>query len=324
MKKIAIWGVGILLALILFLVCTLFFVFVFQEISNRRQIAKGPPVALAVTPTPNPTSVILVENTATELPPAVDTATVTPTAIPVVDTPTATLLPPPITFTPTPAPVNPQVTAPNTVNMRAGPGTNYPVVGTLTAGISLPIVGKNDDGSWWHVHQTDGSVGWVAASVVETNTSDISGVPIVQAPPPPVIPTATSEPAISTPRPQHQFEPTGWYDDTNRGLTRFLGTINDVNGSPVNGVTVEARCGTYAIISNPSGPVGGFASNDSADDPPGFYDITVDKRPIPCTWLLTVVYTEDGKNVLSVLSEHIEIETTVDKSIITANWRKNW
>ncbi len=98
----------------------------------------------------------------------------------------------------------------------------------------------------------------------------------------------------------------------------------DVNGNPVHGVTILVECGTYQIISNPSGPVGSFNSNDSADDPPGFYDITVDRKPIPCKWLLTVVYTEDGKTVLAKLSEAIEIEVTVDKSIIVANWRKNW
>ncbi|MCP4361183.1 MAG: hypothetical protein GY796_24510, partial [Chloroflexi bacterium] len=136
-------------------------------------------------------------------------------------------------------------------------------------------------------------------------------------------PTATPIPPPPT-LPKFQFEPTGWYDDTNYGLTRFLGNITDVNGNPANGVTVEAQCGTYRIISNPSGPVGGFDSNDSADDPPGFYDITVDKRPIPCKWQLTVVYTEDGQTVLSTLSETVEVEVTADSSIITANWRKNW
>jgi hypothetical protein len=59
-------------------------------------------------------------------------------------------------------------------------------------------------------------------------------------------------------------------------------------------------------------------------DPPGFYDITVDRKPVPCKWFLTVVYTEDGQNVLAKLSQSIEVEVTVEESIITANWRKNW
>ncbi len=184
----------------------------------------------------------------------------------------------------------------------------------------LVVTGQNEEHTWWQVQQADGSTGWVAASVVEASGTD--GSPIVQTPSPPQ-PTATPIPPPPT-LPKFQFEPTGWYDDTNYGLTRFLGNITDVNGNPANGVTVEAQCGTYRIISNPSGPVGGFDSNDSADDPPGFYDITVDKRPIPCKWQLTVVYTEDGQTVLSTLSETVEVEVTADSSIITANWRKNW
>jgi hypothetical protein len=67
-----------------------------------------------------------------------------------------------------------------------------------------------------------------------------------------------------------------------------------------------------------------FDSADSANDPPGFYDITIDRKPVPCKWQLTVVYTEDGKTVLSKLSDTFEVEVTMNKSIIVANWRKNW
>jgi len=92
----------------------------------------------------------------------------------------------------------------------------------------------------------------------------------------------------------------------------------------VNGVRVEAQCGSFRIISNPSGPVGAGYFNESADWPPGFYDITLDTRPIPCKWFLTVVTSEDGQTATARLSQAIEVETTVDESIVTANWRKNW
>jgi hypothetical protein len=224
------------------------------------------------------------------------------------------------TPTVTETPVIPRVISSITVNVRSGPGTNYPVIGSLLPDSPLPVTGRNEQGTWWQVQESTGSPGWVAGSVVEA--TGVEDVPFVQAPPPPE-PTSTPVPPTPT-RPKYQFEATGWYDDTNFGLTRFLGNITDMSGNPVNGVTVEAQCGTYRIISNPSGPVSAFDSNDSVDDPPGFYDITIAKRPVPCKWLLTVVYTEDGQTALARLSESFEVEVTVQKSIIVANWRKNW
>ncbi|MCB0167367.1 MAG: hypothetical protein KDI79_24270, partial [Anaerolineae bacterium] len=184
----------------------------------------------------------------------------------------------------------------------------------------VPLSGRTADQNWWQLQLPGGQIGWVAGSVVEaTNTA---AVPIAEAPPPPQ-PTATPIPPEPT-RAPYQFEPTGWYSARNYGLTRFLGNITDANNTPVNGVAVQAQCDTFSVISNPSGPVGGWSSNDGADDPPGFYDITVARYPVVCKWKLSVIYTEDGKNVLQYLSQPVEVEVTTEESIITANWRKNW
>ena len=65
-----------------------------------------------------------------------------------------------------------------TINLRGGPGTNYGVVGQLRVGDSLPIIGRNDDGSWWQVRTANGTA-WVAASVsLAARTAD---VPVVAA-----------------------------------------------------------------------------------------------------------------------------------------------
>lgn len=314
MKKATLWSLIIVLVLILYLVFTLLFATIFREVSTRQPT---PTFTLVPTFTPTATvteAVIVSVASNTPVPSATPVPILTSTPTP---QPTATNVPTP---TATPTPVPPQVSASIAVNVRTGPGTNYPAIGTLLPNTPLVVTGKNDATTWWQIQQSDGTIGWVAASVVEA--VNVAGVPVAQTPIPPE-PTSTSVPPTPT-RPKFQFEPTGWYDDTNYGLTRFLGNITDLNGNPVNGVTVEAVCGTYRVISNPSGPVGGFDSNDSADDPPGFYDITVAKRPIPCKWRLAVVYTEDGKNTLTLLSEPIEVEVTPDKSIIVANWRKNW
>ncbi|MBN1991420.1 MAG: SH3 domain-containing protein [Anaerolineae bacterium] len=218
----------------------------------------------------------------------------------------------------------PSLVAPGAVNIRSGPGVNYGVIGTLNAGTAVSIVGRNADASWWQIEITTGIIGWVSDAVV--SASNTGGVPVVETPPPPQPTTAEAQPAASnpSPKPQYQFEPTGWWDDGNQGLTRFYGNITDVNGNPVDGVFVRATCGDYATISYPSGPVGWGGYNESYDWPPGFYDITVDTKPVPCIWVLSIVETEDRKTVTAVLSEAIPVEVTMDKSIIVASWRKNW
>jgi hypothetical protein len=214
--------------------------------------------------------------------------------------------------------------APGAVNIRSGPGIDYNVIGTLNANITVPIIGRNGDASWWQIGITDGANGWVSALVV--NASNTDSVPLVDAPPPPKPTPVPAQPAASNPppKPKYQYEPTGWFDDTNAGLTRFYGSIKDVSGNPVNGVFVRATCGNYATISFPSGPVGWGPLALGHDWPPGFYDITVDTKPVPCIWTLSVVDTDDRETVKAVLSETIPVEVTMTESIIVANWKKNW
>ena len=309
MKRVSVWTLVIVFGLLLYLVSILL-VRSLLVLTAETKTSRTPTPELTFTPTATLPVIVRV----TSIPTASPVSTATP-ALPSVDE--ATAIP---TFTLTPTPTVPLVTASIRVNVRSGPGTNYPIVGSLTPGNSLRVIGQNEAGTWWQIRQSNGALGWIAAAVVEA--SHVEAMPIAQAPPPPA-PTPTPVPPTPS-RPKYQFEPTGWFDDTNYGLTRFYGSITDVDGNPVNGVTVEAQCGTYRIISNPSGPVHAFDSNDSANDPPGFYDITVATKPVPCKWLLTVVYTEDGKTALAKLSETIEVEVTMDKSIIVANWRKNW
>lgn len=314
MRKYVLISIIVLLALSLYIAFTLLFSRLFV-VTSRTPPPNTPTPVPTFTPSATPTTMI-----ASLVTPVAPALTPTLTATPALPEPTFTSTPEP---TATPAPAAPQVVAASPVNIRSGPGTNYSVVGSLPPNAPLTVTGRNAEGNWWQVRLPGDQAGWVAASVVEAQNG--TEVAIVQAPPPPPPPPPTNTPVPPEPaRPQYQFEPTGWYSDRNLGLTRFLGTITDANGNPVNGVAVQAQCGGYSVISNPSGPVGGWRTNDGADDPPGFYDITIDKRPIPCQWGLTVVYTEDGENVLQRLSETVEIEVTVDESIVTANWRKNW
>jgi len=77
------------------------------------------------------------------------------------------------------------------VNIRSGPGTDYPVIGGLQAGTDTPVVGR-DSGSSWLVVAYGGGTGWVAKMVVTVN-GDVASLPVVAAPPAP--PTAVPQPA---------------------------------------------------------------------------------------------------------------------------------
>jgi hypothetical protein len=236
----------------------------------------------------------------------------------------------PVNNPPQPSPVEkPQLIAPGSVNIRSGPGLTYEVIGSLKANAPMPIVGRTAAGGWWQINTPNEVLGWVSNAVV--SVSNIESVPLVEAPaPPPPAPTAVAaEPTAAPPppepeQPKYQYSPAGWYDDGNAGLTRFLGDIKDTGGNPVNGVFVQASCGDYKTISYPSGPVGWGNYNESSSWPPGFYDITVDTKPVPCLWTLTIVDTADRKTVKARLSEDVPVEITVNKSIVTANWVKNW
>ncbi|MBI1879406.1 MAG: SH3 domain-containing protein, partial [Chloroflexi bacterium] len=79
------------------------------------------------------------------------------------------------------------------INVRAGPGTDYPVVGQLQPGQEARVMGRNEDTSWWQVSLGDApdALGWVAGQLV-TLSGDNGAIPVAAAPPPP--PTATPAP----------------------------------------------------------------------------------------------------------------------------------
>ena len=102
---------------------------------------------------------------------------------------------------PEPGPAVPtgRVTAPNGVNIRSGPGTNFPVLGVAPFGREGEIIGRSADSRWWvvAVPSAPGGSGWVSADFVAA--SDAEDVPVIASPPPPVV-------IIPTPAPT----PTPW------------------------------------------------------------------------------------------------------------------
>ncbi len=196
-------------------------------------------------PASKPTTAAGADNTQTDTPTSTPTATLTskdtpqPTATPNLDatvavavkqteearpseTPTPTEIPPSPTSTQvptdTPTPIKSLAVSSTTVNLRSGPGTNYPVVGELLTDTPLPITGQSEDGTWWQVRQNDDTTAWVADSVVETSQAD--GVSVAQAPP-----TPTALPASMVLVPAGPFE---------------MGSDGKGDEEPVHTVTLDA------------------------------------------------------------------------------------
>lgn len=98
-----------------------------------------------------------------------------------------------------------QVTVGNVrLNIRSGPGTNYPVIGAAAPGQTLVAQGQNERGDWLQILRPAASgPGWVAAAYV-TPMGTLTDLPVVAAPPLPAAPTtapAAPQPATAAPTP---------------------------------------------------------------------------------------------------------------------------
>lgn len=129
------------------------------------------------TPTPAPTS----EQTDTPFP----TATLEPTL-----TPSPTDVPPTPTPPPTATPLPPIATTRIIVNVRAGPGAGFPLLGKLQRGVSKPILGKSPDSKWWQIDY-ESKLGWIAADFTDVRggTSGVTVIAVTKVPTPTALPT---------------------------------------------------------------------------------------------------------------------------------------
>ena len=146
-----------------------------------------------VRPTPGPP-------TSTPVTPAPTVLPLTPTPIP----PTATPIPPtptpmPPSLTPTPFPD--AIVDSEALNVRAGPGIAYVIIGAVYEGDELEVIAKTLPCDWLQVITPKGTKGWISAVSVKLsiNCGDIPVGTVTPTPTPvPPSPTLTS---TSTPRP---------------------------------------------------------------------------------------------------------------------------
>jgi len=118
---------------------------------------------------------------------------------------------PTFTAVPTVAPVTPGVLTgviSSTVNVRLGPGTNYPAVTKLNKGTKISVRGRDVENRWFVLIPPPS--GWVNRDYVTLN-GDPSSLPIIDAPPTPV-PTPTNAPTLIPPTPQPTATPPMYVD----------------------------------------------------------------------------------------------------------------
>lgn len=196
-RRFALLGTATALAVVMIIA-------VLALIRNSGQPPASPPAA------PVATSTTAAEE-ATEAAPVAFAATDTPTARPPTQTPvpptprppTKTPIPPtpvpptatPIPPTATPLPVPVAVARIDALNVRSGPGANYPSIDRVDRGTQMVIGGRNDSCSWFQVTLPGGRQGWVAQEYVDASVPTCHP-PLVAAPPTPAAPpTATRPPA---------------------------------------------------------------------------------------------------------------------------------
>ena len=144
-----------------------------------------PPTRTHSPPTPTfaPATATLISPTATS---------VQPTATPVMPTFTPTLTREPLATASRTSTPKPRV---KSGNLRAGPGTNYAVVGTVGAGTHFELLGRNQAGNWLFV-RANGTEAWIAAFLVEQ--ADFSRLPTCESSAPTAVGTAVVSP-VRTP-----------------------------------------------------------------------------------------------------------------------------
>lgn len=158
--------------------------------------------------------------------------------------------------TPDPEPAQePGLTTLTGLNVRAGPGTDYPVIGKLTQGQSARVTGQNPAGTWWQIIYPPDSQerGWVSAAAQYSAAHNTGGVPVVQDPsltPDSATPDSTAQPTptdVNTPQPTRVpttppaaagGTPTVYYFDTDK-YTIKAGEYVTLSWDLVNANTVH-------------------------------------------------------------------------------------
>ncbi|MFC1976269.1 SH3 domain-containing protein [Chloroflexota bacterium] len=104
-----------------------------------------------------------------------------------------------LSSTPTPTPTAPTKSSTtqaevmvSSLNIRQGPGIDYPIIGVALVGDTFEIVGGSSS-HWVQVITNDNTQGWISGKPTYTRiTGSLDDMPVVQASPPPVLASANT------------------------------------------------------------------------------------------------------------------------------------
>lgn len=231
------------------------------------------------------------------------------------------------TATPVPlSPVtNPQVVASSALNVRSGPGTDYPIIAALQQSEIANITGKSTNGDWWEIGLANGQTGWVFGSLV-TISGDTSAVAVaanIPAPPPTATPAPTAppaapaEPAAPAATAAPAVDPNGtphftlvsrrlWNKDENDGCVgKHLLRVHvlDANGGRLNGIRLKGIYTGEEFVTGDQGKGDGIIEFDLHGSGEGF----------------TVIKNNDGREVTSDRAEGFTTRSVdIDKPTLIA------
>jgi heat shock protein HslJ len=169
-----------------------------------------------------------------------------------------------------------RVLAPLGVNIRVGPGTQFPIVGVAPQDTEGEIVGRSMDGLWWaaSVPAAPNGQGWVAAAYVEATNAE--SVPVLPAPPLPA-PTAAIQEGTPYVVPQNVilFSASRVLREGNRAYD--LEDIYAVNATPGAQAEMVANNAQQPALS-PDRAMLAFYSQQSDKLGVGGYDVNTGRR----------------------------------------------
>ena len=135
------------------------------------------------------------------------------------------------------------------LNLRAGPGMTYEVIGRLAHAELLRPEGRDSAAEWLQVRTAAYEQGWVSGSLVGCD-APVDTLAVVTPPPPPSPTAAPSPPTVTSPPPSaqlsaaHQYLPVGpaWADTSQLcpgcplAPAYIHGQVRDAGGNPLPGV----------------------------------------------------------------------------------------
>jgi hypothetical protein len=244
----------------------------------------------------------------------------------------------------TPAPVTsavgtssgPSASSAVLVNVRNGPGVDYPVVDSLDPGEAAAITGKSSAGDWWQVALSDGQAGWVMSQLVATSgdTSSVAVPSDIPAPPPTATPaplaaapaadasatsapagdatadaTGTPAPPTASPSDKPYFKVVAsrmWAKSENgdcRGQHLLRINVIDANGVRLNGVRLKGIYTGEEIVTGSQGKGDGIIEYDLYGTGEGF----------------TVIKNDDGRDADSDRAEGYTTQSRdISKELLVA------